>query len=63
MPCLTRARAYNELDDVPASVHPMLYQALEDWGYDGFVMADDTGAWLIWFGKDDPDGMLELTWH
>lgn len=21
----------------------MLYKALEDWGYDGFVMADDTG--------------------
>ncbi|KAI1865549.1 uncharacterized protein JN550_008306 [Neoarthrinium moseri] len=35
--------AYNELDDIPASVHPMLYQALNDWGYDGFVMADDTG--------------------
>ncbi|KAI0125821.1 glycoside hydrolase family 3 protein [Xylariales sp. AK1849] len=35
--------AYNELDDIPASVHPMLYQALEEWGYDGFVMADDTG--------------------
>ncbi|KAK8091322.1 beta-glucosidase I [Apiospora phragmitis] len=35
--------AYNEFDDIPASVHPMLYKALEDWGYDGFVMADDTG--------------------
>ncbi|KAK8079408.1 Glycoside hydrolase family 3 [Apiospora hydei] len=35
--------AYNEFDDIPAHVHPMLYQALEDWGYDGFVMADDTG--------------------
>ncbi|KAF7520546.1 hypothetical protein G7054_g12720 [Neopestalotiopsis clavispora] len=35
--------AYNEFDDVPASVHPKLYKALEDWGYDGFVMADDTG--------------------
>ncbi|KAH6660622.1 glycoside hydrolase family 3 protein [Truncatella angustata] len=35
--------AYNEFDDIPASVHPMLYQALEDWSYDGFVMADDTG--------------------
>lgn len=22
----------------------MLYKALEDWGYDGFVMADDTGS-------------------
>ena len=35
--------AYNELDDVPASVNPMLYDALKDWGYDGFVTADDTG--------------------
>ncbi|KAI0385456.1 glycoside hydrolase family 3 protein [Hypomontagnella monticulosa] len=35
--------AYNELDDIPAHVHPMLYQALEDWGFDGFVIADDTG--------------------
>ncbi|KAI1388646.1 glycoside hydrolase family 3 protein [Hypoxylon trugodes] len=35
--------AYNELDDIPAHVHPMLYQALEDWGFDGFTIADDTG--------------------
>ncbi|KAJ7069083.1 glycoside hydrolase family 3 protein [Mycena belliarum] len=33
--------AYNELDDVPAVVSPMLYDALEDWGYDGFIVADD----------------------
>ncbi|KKY13783.1 putative glycoside hydrolase family 3 protein [Diplodia seriata] len=36
--------SYNELDDVPAHVSPMLYGALEEWGYDGFVMADDTGG-------------------
>lgn len=35
--------AYNELDDVPASVNPRLYEALADWGFDGFVIADDTG--------------------
>ncbi|KAI2467783.1 glycoside hydrolase family 3 protein [Annulohypoxylon bovei var. microspora] len=35
--------AYNEFDDIPAHVHPMLYQALEDWGFDGFTIADDTG--------------------
>lgn len=35
--------AYNELDDIPAHVHPMLYQALDDWGFDGFIIADDTG--------------------
>ncbi|KAJ5272333.1 beta-glucosidase [Penicillium angulare] len=34
--------AYNEFDDVPSSVNPLLYQALEDWGYDGFITADDT---------------------
>ncbi|KAI1139968.1 glycoside hydrolase family 3 protein [Hypoxylon sp. FL0543] len=35
--------AYNEFDDVPCHVHPILYQALEDWGFDGFTIADDTG--------------------
>jgi len=35
--------AYNEIDDVPSSVNPMLYDALDDWHYDGFVIADDTG--------------------
>ncbi|KAI0512610.1 glycoside hydrolase family 3 protein [Xylaria bambusicola] len=35
--------AYNEFDDVPAHVHPLFYQALQDWGFDGFVIADDTG--------------------
>ncbi|GME37928.1 Glycoside hydrolase family 3 [Neofusicoccum parvum] len=39
--------AYNELDDVPAHVSPMLYQALEDWGYDGFVMGDDLGVSMM----------------
>ncbi|KAI0481274.1 family 3 glycoside hydrolase [Xylariaceae sp. FL0804] len=35
--------AYNEFDGIPAHVHPMFYEALKDWGYTGFVMADDTG--------------------
>ncbi|KAJ7174641.1 glycoside hydrolase family 3 protein [Mycena filopes] len=35
--------SYNELDDVPAVVNPMLYDALADWNYDGFIMADDNG--------------------
>ncbi|EME78196.1 glycoside hydrolase family 3 protein [Pseudocercospora fijiensis CIRAD86] len=35
--------AYSEVDDVPSHVSPMLYDALHDWGYDGFVIADDTG--------------------
>lgn len=39
---LTLPRAYNEIDGIPAAVHPMLYQALEDWNFDGFTLADDT---------------------
>ncbi|KAH9906993.1 family 3 glycoside hydrolase [Xylariomycetidae sp. FL2044] len=35
--------AYNEFDDIPAHVQPLFYQALEDWGFNGFIMADDTG--------------------
>lgn len=35
--------AYSSLDDVPAHASPILYDALKEWGYDGFVMADDTG--------------------
>lgn len=30
--------AYSELDSIPSHVHPMLYQALEDWGFNGFGM-------------------------
>lgn len=35
--------AYHELDDVPSHVSPMLYEQLKDWGFNGFVTADDTG--------------------
>ncbi|KAL5452327.1 hypothetical protein PMIN07_002777 [Paraphaeosphaeria minitans] len=35
--------AYHELDDVPSHVNPMLYKQLEEWKFDGFVTADDTG--------------------
>ncbi|KAI1277641.1 glycoside hydrolase family 3 protein [Xylaria sp. FL0933] len=35
--------AYSEFDDIPSHVHPLFYEALEDWGFDGFVIADDTG--------------------
>ncbi|KAJ6613156.1 glycoside hydrolase family 3 protein [Mycena sp. CBHHK59/15] len=35
--------AYNELDDIPAAVHPVLYGALAEWGFDGFTTADDLG--------------------
>lgn len=53
------SRAYNEFDDIPAHVQPLLYEALDQWGYDGtffanecvyplkpssgFIMADDEG--------------------
>lgn len=35
--------AYNEFDDIPAHVNPKLYNALDEMGFDGFVIADDTG--------------------
>ncbi|KAF2651489.1 glycoside hydrolase family 3 protein [Lophiostoma macrostomum CBS 122681] len=35
--------AYHELDDTPSHVSPMLYGQLEEWGFDGFITADDTG--------------------
>lgn len=28
-------------------VHPMLYKALDDWGFDGFVTADDNGLVML----------------
>jgi beta-glucosidase-like glycosyl hydrolase len=36
-------RAYNEFDDIPAHVHPLFYKALDGWGFDGFIIGDDTG--------------------
>lgn len=36
-------RAYNELDEIPAVVHPTLYATLDGWGFDGFKIADDDG--------------------
>lgn len=35
------SRSYNEIDGVPAAVNPMLYDALDDWRFDGLVIADD----------------------
>ncbi|KAK7045831.1 hypothetical protein VNI00_007242 [Paramarasmius palmivorus] len=40
--------AYHEYDEIPAHVHPMFYDALDDWGFDGFVMADDTGMRMLY---------------
>ncbi|KUI67083.1 Xylan 1,4-beta-xylosidase [Cytospora mali] len=34
---------YNEFDDIPDHVNPKLYKALDDMGFNGFVIADDTG--------------------
>jgi beta-glucosidase-like glycosyl hydrolase len=39
--------AYSELDGIPSHIHPMLYKALEDWGFDGFVTADDAGLLML----------------
>ncbi|KAG7439704.1 glycoside hydrolase family 3 protein [Guyanagaster necrorhizus] len=39
--------AYHELDEIPSHVHPLLYDALEEWGFDGFIMADDTGMIML----------------
>ncbi|KAJ7253794.1 glycoside hydrolase family 3 protein [Mycena rebaudengoi] len=33
--------SYNEFDEIPSHVNPVLYSALADWGFDGFVTADD----------------------
>jgi len=41
-------RAYHEFDSVPAHINPLFYDALDEWGFDGFVMADDTGASYIY---------------
>lgn len=38
---LTLTRAYNEIDGIPAAVNPMLYETLDDWHFDGLVIADD----------------------
>lgn len=34
--------AYHEIDGVPSTVNDMLYQALKDWNFEGFTLADDT---------------------
>ncbi|PBK80691.1 glycoside hydrolase family 3 protein [Armillaria gallica] len=39
--------AYHELDEIPAHVHPLLYDALDEWDFDGFIMADDTGMRML----------------
>lgn len=39
--------AYSELDDIPSHIQPMLYKALEDWGFEGFVTADDAGLVML----------------
>ncbi|KAJ4346388.1 uncharacterized protein N0V89_010317 [Didymosphaeria variabile] len=47
--------AYHELDDVPSHVNPMLYKQLEEWGFDGFVTADDTGMKQLQVGHQVAD--------
>ncbi|ROW11925.1 hypothetical protein VPNG_05177 [Cytospora leucostoma] len=47
--------AYNEFDDVPAHVNPKLYKELKDMGFDGFVIADDTGMSELYTVHDVAD--------
>jgi beta-glucosidase-like glycosyl hydrolase len=44
--------SYNELDDIPAVVHPMLYQQLDEWGFNGFVTADDSGMAYLYLRRN-----------
>ena len=39
--------AYSEFDDIPSAVNPYFYNALNEWGYDGFVISDDGGKYRI----------------
>ncbi|KAF5335037.1 hypothetical protein D9758_017435 [Tetrapyrgos nigripes] len=39
--------AYHEFDSVPAHINPFFYDALNEWGFDGFVMADDNGMVML----------------
>ncbi|KAK7453331.1 hypothetical protein VKT23_012010 [Stygiomarasmius scandens] len=39
--------AYHEFDSVPAHTNPLFYDTLDEWGFDGFVMADDTGVAML----------------
>ncbi|KAE9367177.1 glycoside hydrolase family 3 protein [Stipitochalara longipes BDJ] len=39
--------AYSEIDGIPSHVHPMLYGQLEEWGFDGFITADDSGVVML----------------
>jgi hypothetical protein len=39
--------AYSELDGIPSHIDPTLYKVLQDWGFDGFVTADDNGMAML----------------
>jgi beta-glucosidase-like glycosyl hydrolase len=39
--------AYSELDSIPSHIQPMLYEMLDEWGFDGFVTADDAGVVML----------------
>lgn len=53
--------SYNEFDSIPTHVHPLLYGALDDWGFDGFVTADDSAVKMLMHGHrvaDSPAGAI-----
>ena len=39
--------AYSELDAIPSHINPLLYKSLDEWGFNGFVTADDTGLEML----------------
>ncbi|KAJ3802390.1 glycoside hydrolase family 3 protein [Lentinula aff. detonsa] len=39
--------AYHEFDGIPSVVNTMFYDALEDWGFDGFIIADDAALIML----------------
>lgn len=54
-------RAYHEFDGVPSVVNTMFYDALQDWGFDGFIIADDAALIMLQQGhmvSDSPADTL-----
>ncbi|KAJ3882409.1 glycoside hydrolase family 3 protein [Lentinula edodes] len=53
--------AYHEFDGVPSVVNTMFYDALQDWGFDGFIIADDAALIMLQQGhmvSDSPADTL-----
>ncbi|KAF2643591.1 glycoside hydrolase family 3 protein [Massarina eburnea CBS 473.64] len=57
--------AYHEFDDVPSHVNPLLYAQLKEWGFEGFVTADDTGMKQLQVGHKVAESPADAIgqWH